>query len=662
MFNPAEYVIENLQSYGEYFNEDRAIPSIYSGLKPSQTKILYGAKLLGLKSTGKNKKVINLVGAVMPFYQHGDASLIGAIDKMGQPWRMTYPVLNIQGNFGSQSNLGAPNSGAAGPRYIETKLTPLGELLLESVKDGTAKMVPNFDNSMEEPEHLFAPIPCFLLFNQKGIGVGTATSIPSFKLDSVIKATQKLIENPNTTYEELANILQPYFTQEPVVVNKKELPEVYSHIPRDGKKSAIKLRARFQILDNKLIITNFPPNAYPSKIVEQIDKKDIPSFKNIIKAQDTTSLDKNEKEQVSMELVLSSNVNVDELIQDLCENTNLQSYSTVNLVLLDKNGKVKEYNVKTALLEWIEIFREKVADKLINEQNGLNKRKEILIGLIKVLSDDIDEIIALIKSSESRAIAKNKIQGRGYTDLQADAILDMKLVKLANLEYQKLLNEKEEIQTRLDEIAGLLNDQTAILTLMSSTMQNYAKLDTYGKLEIVDNEFVKIKKLKSERIYVQSVKNGIKISEEFIKGAEIATKDEPIYALSENFTIPITSAKDNFIPNVHMLFKSQEQGEILHFSKDGYVKRTNIQELKSSRKAIATKQEVFTCLKPMANHKYILIETKQGKKVQFEISEVPLTKRGAKGIIGIKLAPGDNIIRASLTALLDKNIKLKRGV
>ena len=247
-FNASEYVIKNLQEYGTYFNEERAIPSIYSGLKPVQTKILFAAKGLGLKSTGKYKKVVNLVGATMPLYQHGDSSLEGAIARMGQNWKCTYPLLNIQGNIGSQSSLDAPNSGAASSRYIETRLSPLGELLLNSIKEGTAKMVPNFDNTLTEPEHLFAPVPVFLLLNQKGIGVGTATSIPSFRLESVLKVTAALMDNPNLSFNEIANILEPFYVQKAKVVNKSELAEIYSKLPREGKKGSIKFRAEFKVL------------------------------------------------------------------------------------------------------------------------------------------------------------------------------------------------------------------------------------------------------------------------------------------------------------------------------------------------------------------------------------------------------------------------------
>lgn len=643
-FNASEYVIQNLQEYGSYFNEERAIPSIYSGLKPVQTKILFAAKGLGLKSTGKYKKVVNLVGATMPLYQHGDSSLHGAIARMGQDWKSTYPLLSIQGNIGSQSSLTAPNSGAAHPRYIETRLSVLGELLLDSIKDGTAKMIPNFDGTIMEPENLFAPIPMFLLLNQKGIGVGTATSIPSFKLSSVVAVTEKLMQNPDLSFQEIANTLQPFYIQGAKVINKSELAEIYSHQPRDNKKGSIKFRAEFKTQDNKMIITNFPYDASPSKVINQITSKttEVESFRFIKKAQDTTSINSQNATIVSMELLLGNTVDAEELIRDLCYHTSLESYANINLVMLDKHNKVKEYNVKTALLDWIEIFREKTVDKLNSEKNGLLTKVEVLNGLIRAIGEDIDEIIQLIKSSDSRSAAKAKIMGKNYTDLQADAILDMKLVKLANLEYAKLLNEKEQYVTRIAEIESILTSPENLKTLMTNTMQSYVSLDTYTPISMVDALTPKVKKLKSENVYLVLGKNSISVEQEKPKKYDfIASKTNPIMVLADNMVHPISNAKEEYISAVHAVVK-QEKGYVIHISKDGYVKKTEIHELETARKAKATSQDVFTAFVQKA--KIIKVLTKAGLEMEVDLDNIKVTKRGAKGTKITKFGSGDSVV------------------
>jgi len=645
-----DYVIDNLIEYGDYFNSERALPSIYDGLKPSQRKILFAAKTLGLKSTGKYKKVVNLVGATMPIYTHGEASLGGAIIRMGQDFKMTYPVLDIQGNVGAQSNLSASDAGAASPRYIETRLTKIGEELLDSISNGTAKMTKNFDGTVSEPEHLFIPVPAFLLFNQRGIGVGTATSVPSFKLSSVIASVEALIQNPTLSTEELAEILEPFYIQEATVVNKNDLRQVYAHKPRDNKKASIKLRATFTRKGNELIITNFPYDAYPTKIVEQIEAKleTVPIFKQIVRAQDITQLDeKTKKEKVKMSLVLKASVDEEELIRALCENTSLQSYASVNMVLLDRNNHPKEYSIHEALLEWIEIYKEKTVDNLSAKKSSLLSEIEVLQGLLKALSE-IDIIIELIKKSESKNAASGAIQARGYTEKQALAILDMKLSRLAKLEKQELTLKEESKQKELLEIQEVLDSKEKIQVLMSQNSKGYLKQDVSGKCKIEQSEYVKVKIEKNDKFYVSFDKKGnARISETKPTGKNNeGTSQNPVYLLAENSIVVVKNAKDTVVCGV---FGVLEGEQILHFSEDGYVKKTLKRDLLTSRTAVATKQESVVSVLQTNSNELVLLKTKKGKQIIFETDEVPSTGRGAKGVVAVKLDAGDKVASVEIT-------------
>lgn len=643
--NGAELVKKNLETYGNYFNEERAIPSIYSGLKPSQEKILYGAKILGLKSSGKYRKAIILVGAAIANYKHGNASLEGAIVRAGQPFKMTYPILSLQGNKGGQSNLSAPHSGAAGLRYLEVRLTELGEQLLESIKEGTALMGRNFDNTADEPKHLFIPIPAFLLFNQKGIGVGTATSIPSFKKESVIETTLALIKNPSLSFEEIAALLKPYYVQEATVVNKSELATIYSHLPRDGKKGSIKFRATLKEVGNKLVISNFPYDASPTIVIEQIqrqlDKDRNSIFSSIIKAQDTSSL-KDREEIVSMELILKPKTDIETLVNALCEFTSLQSYVSLNLIMLDKEGKVKEYNIKTALLEWIEICEEKLRLKTENSKRKVESELEIVLGLLKAL-DEIDEIIALIKSSESKATAQKLLINRGYSEFQSKAILDMKLSKLANLGYKELLIEKEAFESELFKLNEILTKKEVFIETMSNWIKEVGGKDQYkGNCKIVQSDLIKVQKAKAETFYLTIANQIAKLSSETPKSKNhvIGSPSNPIYLLSGSDVIPIKNMETVSFGEAFGVVKDKD---VVHFSKDGYVKRTSSENLKTSRKAIATKMENVISAEELQDE--FTITTSKNKKHKLKGSSIKLTARGTKGIRMIKLEEGEFIIK-----------------
>lgn len=656
----AEFVVQSLMDYGTYFNESRSIPSIISGLKPSQTKILYGAHLLGLKDSGKYKKVINLVGAVVPFYMHGSSSLEGAITRMGQPFKMTYPVLDIQGNIGGQSLLQSPNAGAAASRYIETRLTKLGADLLKSISEGTAKMVPTYDGSMKEPEHLFIPIPAFLLFSQKGIGVGTATSIPSFEINSVIETAAELIKDPDLSYDDMAKILKPYYNQLATVINKSELAEIYSHRPRDGKKSSIKFRAKFEKAGDKLVISNFPYDASPSLVASQIQSKisTVSAFRYVRRIQDTTGLDKFGKEIVSMEIDLKRGYDIDELIYELCHHTSLESFFSTNLVLLNKNGEVQEYNIKEALLEWIEVYKEKARTKLENELEKLKALIDKYEGLIKAL-DEIDEIIELIKSSESKSAARDKLVNRGYTLIQADAILDMRLSKLANMEYLDLLAKRDAAKAEEEKKLLILHNEADFKTYLINVMSEY-KLETVVACPQEDSLRAKVEKTKDSKVYLVEKGKNLQVFDTVPKTKKYIVADlkNPAYVLAESDVIPVKNATQPVLSNVFCILQGED--DVFHVNKEGRVKRTKITELMTSRKAAATKQSDVVFAGQIGDG-YITLISNKGRQLAFHVDEVPVSGKGALGVKGCKMDKGEYISSVKVTEKEPPGVRMGRN-
>ena len=348
-------ILQQLKGYGQHYNMERAIPSIYSGLKPAQQKILYTAIQLGLHN--KTTKMVQLTGATMNIYTHGDASLETTIYRMAQNWKTTYPLFSVEGNVGSQASLHQPDSGAAAARYLTLQLSGIGKAYSQSHKDGLSVMTTNEFTGAPEPSHMFVPFPAFLLFNQLGIGVGVATNFPSFTLSSVVDYASALLEDENAACN-----LQPVFSDKATVVNGKDLPEIYN-----GNKS-IRLRATYTKKADTLEITNFPTTACPAIVMEQIEKKvdKVLSFGSIVDMQDVSTVGKKGEVVVKLVLKLRRNTKTDKLIEDLNLETDLETFAPMNLTLLGRDGLPHRYSVQSAVLEWNEIFKEKMVNKLQN--------------------------------------------------------------------------------------------------------------------------------------------------------------------------------------------------------------------------------------------------------------------------------------------------------
>lgn len=636
-----EFIVESLESYGQYYNEERALPSITSGLKPVQLKILWGAKQLGMKN-GKVKKGIVLSGATASYYVHGNAGLEAAIVRCGQNFKMTYPIISIQGNSGGQSNLTAKDSGAAALRYLECGITEIGEHLLASVKNGTAIMGRNFDNTADEPEQLFVPYPAFLLFNQKGIGVGTAISIPSFKKSSVMKVTELLIANGQITADELAEHLKPFYIQEATVINKSDFKEIYTHKPRDGKVASFKLRATFKASGDTLMVSNFPYDASPEIVINQIEAgiaKGKEVFKSIIRAQDTTCLDSKKQERVSMEFTLKPKTNIEELIMALCEYTSLQSFAPVNLVMLNEKGKPVEYSIQSALEDWLSIYKSKTIKRISYQLADEVSKEHILEGLIEALSE-IDIIIELIKSSKDRNSAKDALMDRGYSELQSKAILDIKLVKLANLEFEELKNDLQKVKNEIDRLNLILSDDGSLKAEMIAETKKFTTADYAGSCSITDNTLPKYSATKNDKFYVV-VSNGLaKITPNLPKEKKYATGDSktPVMLFADDKIIPIKNSK---VPTIASAWMTLGTSPVYHISKDGYIKGSEAEEFMVSKTAIATKQ---TEIIAVIESGLYTVTTSSNKQIKLDTSTFNTGGRVTKGLKIKSIPKGDTII------------------
>lgn len=619
-------LIEQLKEYSDHYNEERAIPSIIDGLKPVQRKLLY----IGVSQNLHKKKLVQFVGETMKIYLHGDSALIETAYRMAQPWKQTYPLFTGEGNFGSQASLGLSGSGASAARYLTVSLSELGKAYMGVHKTGINTMFTNPLTGEKEPETLFIPIPAFLLYNQLGIGVGVATNFPSFTLDSIINTTIDLLQNPQANLS-----LAPVFQSGCEIVNKSELPKI---LAGDG---SLRLRAQYEIKGDTIEVHSFPPTTCPQYIISEIEKLvgKVVIFDNIIDMQDISSTTKG-KVDVRLRIKLKKSTHKEAFIKMLNLETSCETTVPFNLTLLGVDNKPHKYSAKSALLEWIEVFKDKSKQSLQMEKNDLENRKHVLDGLIKAL-DDIDAIIALIKSSKSKNDAREQLNGRGYSDTQANAILDMRLSKLANMEYQELLNELGKINSRLDIIATLLNDETKFTTHLIAILNSYRKYEIYsrGCLQS-DSATVRVKDKTEEVHTVKMVKGKLVID----KGGVDITKA----VIIQNNRVKSISVGDDGAKIDMVLDETLMNLYLLTVSKDNRIKRTAISELIGSRNAVYTKQEDIVGMFICNDSDGIEIITSSGK-LSFSIMEVPISGKGALGVKAIKLKDDEKIISAALT-------------
>lgn len=450
----AEFTEQAYLSYAMYVIMDRALPHIADGLKPVQRRIIYAMSELGLKNTAKPKKSARTIGDVIgKYHPHGDSACYEAMVLMSQPFSYRYPLISGQGNFGSPDD---PKSFAA-MRYTEAKLSHYANTLLHELEQGTVEWQDNFDGSLAEPATLPARLPNILLNGTTGIAVGMATDIPPHNLKEVIKGCIALLKNPNLSDKQLARYIPA-----PDLPTKAEIitsPDDLLQLQTTGRGS-YKMRATYHIDDkekNLVIIDALPYQISGNKIQEQIalliNNKKLPWVTDIHDEGD-------HENPCRIVLELRSNrVDVDTLMSHLFASTDLETSYRVNLNMIGKNGKPQVKSLKTILTEWLEIRRETVIRRLQFRLDKIEKRLHILSGLLMAYAH-IDEIIRIIRDEEN---PKNHLmQHYQLSDIQAQAILDIRLRQFARLEEFSLKQEQNSLTQEKQYIERQLNNPDSL--------------------------------------------------------------------------------------------------------------------------------------------------------------------------------------------------------
>lgn len=463
----AEFSERAYLDYSMYVILDRALPFVGDGLKPVQRRIIYAMSELGLKSSAKFKKSARTVGDVLgKFHPHGDSACYEAMVLMAQPFSYRYPFIDGQGNWGAPDD---PKSFAA-MRYTESKLSRYADLLLSEINQGTAEWADNFDGSLQEPKNLPAQVPNLLLNGTSGIAVGMATDVPPHNLVEVVNACIHLLDKPSSDLDEIMKIIPApdYPTSAHIVSSPYDLRQIY-----ETGHGSVKMRATYQKEDGDIVIETLPFQTSGSKVITQIASqmraKKLPLVDDI--------RDESDHQNPTRIVIVprSNRVDVDNLMLHLFATTDLEKNYRVNMNVIGLNGKPQVKPLVPMLKEWLTYRIEIVTKRLNFRLDKILSRLHILEGLL-VAFLNIDEVIAIIRENDKPKpilMAHFKLD-----EIQAEAILELKLRHLAKLEEVKIQSEQKELNAEKDKLELLLSSDTRLKTYIKKELK--AIIEDFG--------------------------------------------------------------------------------------------------------------------------------------------------------------------------------------
>lgn len=667
----------------------RALPDVRDGLKPVHRRILYGMSELGITASSQHKKSARIVGEVMgKFHPHGDASIYDAMVRLAQNFAIRCPLIDGQGNFGSID--GDP---AGAMRYTEARLSRIAMEMLADLDKDTVDFMPNFDETLKEPTVLPAKFPNLLVNGSQGIAVGMATNIPPHNLGDVIDAAVAYIDNREISIRELTRIIKgPDFPTGAIITGSSEIEQAY----QTGK-GRIVIRSKAEIEEKAngksvIHITEIPYNVNKAEMIKNIANhvKD----GKIVGISDIR--DESDMDGLSIVIECKRDANANVVLNKLYTYTELQSTFNVNMLAL-VNGEPKVLTLKDALHYYIMHRKEVVVRRCQFELNKAQARAHILEGLLKAL-DIIDQIIATIRGSKTAAEAKqNLIDLYEFTEKQAQAILDMRLQQLTNLERSKLEDEYNALAETIANLNAILaSDEKQFAVIREELLSVKEKYNTPRKTQIDYNmDVINYEDLIQQRDIVvcmtqkgyikrmgldlykaqnkggRGVKGVVTRDDDYIRDVIATTTHSRIlfftnygrvYTLS-GYDIPEGSktAKGSAVINLiqlqpgekvqHFMSLEKDTAEkyIIFATKQGYVKRMELNEIQRIRSngliAIYLEEgdELISVALTSGEDDVILV-TKEGKAIRFSEEELRPMGRTARGVRGIKFRPQDELV------------------
>ena len=459
-----EYAERAYLDYSMYVVLDRALPFIGDGLKPVQRRIIYSMSELGLNAASKPKKSARTVGDVIgKYHPHGDSACYEALVLMAQPFSYRYPLIEGQGNFGSSDD---PKSFAA-MRYTESKLTPIAEVLLGELGQGTTDWAPNFDGTLQEPTWMPARLPHLLLNGTTGIAVGMATDVPPHNLNEIVSALLHLLDDPDASVRDLCEHVKgpDYPSNAEIITPANDLRNMY-----ETGNGSVRARATYIKEAHNVVVTALPFQVSPSKVIEQIAAqmraKKLPWLEDIRDESDHAN-------PVRVVLVPRSNrVDAEQLMGHLFATTDMERSYRVNLNVIGLDGRPQVKNLKTLLSEWLTFRSNTVTRRLQHRLQKVERRLHLLEGLL-VAFLNLDEVIHIIRTEDEPKAAL--IARFGLSEDQAEYILETKLKQLARLEEMKIRGEQDELAKERDKILSILDSKAKLKKLIRDELQADAK-------------------------------------------------------------------------------------------------------------------------------------------------------------------------------------------
>ena len=664
---------------------DRAIPSAEDGLKPVVRRILWDMFDKGYMNNKKFVKCAQPVGDTMGrFHPHGDSSIYGALVWLSQPWNMRYPLIAFHGNNGSRDG-----DEAAAYRYTECKLSKMGEEMLADIKKDTVDWQLAYTDAEDEPIYLPGRIPNLIVNGTSGIAVAMACSFAPHNLNEVMDAAVHVASNPDCNIKEILNyITGPDFPTGGLIINKDELPAAYL----TGKGRA-RIRGEYVVESDKrgdsIVFTSIPYKVSKEDLVQEIDKLcEEGKLENI-----TAIRDESNKDGVRFVIEVAKGASTEPIIAKLFKLTRLEDTYSFNQVAL-VNKKPQLLNIKQLLEIYIDHQKDVLLRRTKFEADKLKVRIHILDGLLKAL-EDIDNIIALIKKSESAAAAKDAlIKKYNFSEAQAKAILDMKLAKLAHLEKVEIENERNEKANELLRLEAILQNPTPAL------IEGFKNIKTtYGDARRCKITQVATTKEEKEIEFVEPEKCVVIMTEGGLvkripatsfrtqkrNGKGVKTQDDITHAVIRTNTIdslmvftdkgkmyrllvndiPVgtnvskgTSIKslinmdiDEQPAVMYSIYRDTDAAYVLFVTKNGLVKKTSLEEYINTKKktgiaAISIKDGDELAAVSLVKDEQLIIVTKNGMAIRFDSKEVSATSRATSGVKGINIGAEDEVVSA----------------
>ncbi|MBN1326254.1 DNA gyrase subunit A [Candidatus Falkowbacteria bacterium] len=621
----------------------RALPDVRDGLKPVHRRILYAMWDVGLKPSAKFRKSATIVGEVLgKYHPHGDTSVYDSMVRMAQDFSMRYPLVWGQGNFGSMDG-----DSAAAYRYTEAKLKGIAEEMLLDIEKDTVNFVPNFDGSHNEPLVLPAKLPNLLLNGTMGIAVGMATDIPPHNLTELCDGITYLIDNPKANVEDLMKYIKgPDFPTGGIIYDIKEIQRAYA-----TGKGAIVMRAKAEIIEDKsgkfkIIVSEIPYRVNKAELIEKIaelvrDKK----IKDIKDLRDESS-----KEGVRIVIELKKDSYPKKILNQLYKLTSLQDTFHVNALALIDGLQPRVLTLKMILEEYVKHREVVIKRRTEFELRKAKERAHILEGLVKALNN-IDAVISTIKKSRDKDEARvNLMKKFKFTEIQATAILEMRLQQLANLERQKLVDELKEIKKLIEELEGILKSRTKILNIIKKDLaQLKEKYGDERRTEIVKSpvgEFSVKDLIPNEPTIIVVTRDG------YIK--RMPPETFKTQARGGKGVMGLTTKEEDIVEH---FFTTNTHADLLFFTTSGRVFQLKAFEVPQAARTAKGQalvnflqlapHEKVTSVLDLANltgYKYLVLVTKKGLIKKVDIAEI--TKVRKSGLIAIKLKSGDVLLWA----------------